>query len=138
MVTYFDPFRELDRVATRVAARAELRMPADIFRDDDHYVLSVELPGVDPGSIDVNVDGQQLTIRAERTQHSDEGVTWIARERATGAVERSFTLGRMVDTAGITADYDSGVLSLVIPVSEQAKPRRIEVGTGAPREAVTV
>lgn len=119
MIAYSDPVR---------SAR---RLPADAYRDGDHYVLAVEIPGVDPGSIDVKVDGQLLTIRAERTARTSEGVNWITRERWTGTVERRFSLGRQVDTSAISAGYDHGVLSIAIPVSEAAKPRRVEVTVGA-------
>jgi HSP20 family protein len=129
MAMYWDPFRELDRLAqglldTRQAPRM---MPIDLHRDGDHYVLSADLPGVDPGSIDVDVDGQLLTIRAERTLRSDTDVQWLAHERPSGSFLRQLTLGDGLDTEGISAHYDNGVLSVVIPVSEQAKPRKVAV-----------
>jgi HSP20 family protein len=129
MAMYWDPFRELDRLAaTMLDTRQGPRMmPIDLHRDGDHYVLSADLPGVDPGSIDVNVDGQLLTIRAERTVRSDEGVQWLVHERPSGSFQRQLTLGDGLDTGQISAHYDNGVLSVVIPVSEQAKPRKIEV-----------
>jgi HSP20 family protein len=102
-------------------------MPIDLHRDGDHYVLSADLPGVDPGSIDVDVDGQLLTIRAERTLRSDGDVQWLAHERPSGSFLRQLTLGDGLDTAAISAHYDNGVLSVVIPVSERAKPRKVEV-----------
>lgn len=140
MAMYFDPFRELDRVAgslldTRQGPRL---MPMDLYRDGDHYVLTADLPGVDPGSIDIDVDGQQLSIRAERTTRSADGVKWIARERMSGSYLRQFTLGDGIDSSAISASYDAGVLSVVIPVSEKAKPRKIEVQTStAPAREVT-
>ena len=128
----FDPFREFDRGATRQGPR---RMPIDLYRDGDHYVLSADLPGIDPGSVDIDVDGQLLTVRAQRTPRSQEGVTWLARERQSGTYLRQLTLGQGIDTTSISANYDNGVLSIVIPVSEQAKPRKVEVSTvSAPTE----
>jgi HSP20 family protein len=129
MAMYWDPFRELDRLAaTMLDTRQGPRMmPIDLHRDGDHYVLSADLPGVDPGSIDVDVDGQLLTIRAERTVRSDEGVQWLVHERPSGSFQRQLTLGDGLETGEISAHYDNGVLSVVIPVSERAKPRRIEV-----------
>lgn len=129
MAMYWDPFRDLDRLAqglmdTRQAPRM---MPIDLHRDGDHYVLSADLPGVDPGSIDVDVDGQLLTIRAERTLRSDTDVQWLAHERPSGSFLRQLTLGDGLDTSAISAHYDNGVLSVVIPVSEQAKPRKVQV-----------
>ncbi|MGL1590419.1 Hsp20/alpha crystallin family protein, partial [Vibrio parahaemolyticus] len=82
----YDPFRDLDRLAsTLLDARrgGPRRMPMDLYRDGDHYVLSADLPGVDPGSVDIDVDGQLLTIRAERTLAAGDDVKWITRERET-------------------------------------------------------
>ena len=129
MAMYWDPFRELDRLAAgMIDSRQGPRvMPIDLHRDGDHYVLSADLPGVDPGSIDVDVDGQLLTIRAERTLRSDSDIQWLAHERPSGSFLRQLTLGEGLDITSISAHYDNGVLSVVIPVSEQAKPRKIEV-----------
>jgi HSP20 family protein len=132
----FDPFAELDRLT---GGRTPLRtgpraVPVDLLRDGDRYVLTADLPGVDPGSIDIDLDGHVLTIRAERTAARHEGAQWIARERRTGSYMRQFTLGDGVDTERISATYDHGVLSLMIPLSEKARPRKIEV-TGADEPA---
>ncbi len=110
-------------------------MPMDLARDDDRYVLNADLPGVDPATVDIAIDGQTLSIRAERTPAGPEGLTWIARERTSGTYLRRLTLGQNVDTAGISASYDNGVLSVVIPVAEKARPRKIEVSTAAPAAA---
>ena len=106
-------------------------MPMDLSRDADRYVLNADLPGIDPQSVDVDVDGQLLSIRAERPAPATDGVTWIARERSTGTFLRRFTLGQSVDTSGISANYENGVLSVVIPVAEKAKPRKIAVQSAA-------
>ncbi|WP_138946006.1 Hsp20/alpha crystallin family protein [Plantibacter sp. M259] len=129
MAMTFDPISQLDRFAASVldSVRAPRPMPVDLFRDGDRYMMVADLPGIDPGSIDVDVDGGQLTIRAQRTADSREGVRWLARERGGGHFLRQFTLGDGVDLDGITASYDSGVLSVIIPVSERAKPRKIAV-----------
>ncbi|MFC3300862.1 Hsp20/alpha crystallin family protein [Arthrobacter agilis] len=128
----FDPFRELDRVAGALLEnRPGLRlMPMDLYREKDHYVLSADLPGIDPGSVDIDVDGQLLTIRAERTLRGAEGVKWLTRERESGSFLRQLNLGQGIDTEGIAARYENGVLSVTIPVSERAKPRKIEIMTG--------
>ena len=102
-------------------------MPMDLSRTGDSYVLNADLPGIDPASVDINVDGQLLSIRAERPPPSTEGVTYLSRERRTGTFLRRFTLGQNVDTTGITAGYDNGVLTVTVPVAEKAKPRKIEV-----------
>lgn len=128
MATY-DPFRDLDRLASSLfeTRRGPRRMPMDLYRDGDHYVLSADLPGIDPASVDIDVDGQLLTIRAERTLSESEGVKWITRERETASFLRQLNLGQGIDTDGIAATYSNGVLTVTIPVSEKAKPRKIEV-----------
>ena len=106
-------------------------MPMDLYRDGDHYVLHADLPGIDPGSVDIDVDGQLLTIRAERTLASGDGVKWITREREAASFVRQLNLGQGIDIERISASYGNGVLSVTIPVSEKAKPRKIEVSTEA-------
>ncbi|MDQ1130521.1 Hsp20/alpha crystallin family protein [Microbacterium sp. SORGH_AS_0888] len=133
MATY-DPLRDLERLATTLmdgGRRGPRQMPMDLYRDGDHYVLAADLPGIDPGSVDVDVDGQLLTIRAERTLPAGEGVTWITRERAAGSYLRQLSLGQGIDTENISAHYRNGVLSVTIPVSEKAKPRKVQVLTEA-------
>ncbi|UOQ88029.1 Hsp20/alpha crystallin family protein [Agromyces endophyticus] len=129
MAMYWDPFREIDRLAEsmRDATQGPRVMPIDLHRDGDHYVLAADLPGVDPGSVDVDVDGQLLTIRAERTLRSESGTEWLVRERPSGSFQRRITLGDGLDTTQISAHYDNGVLSVIIPISEMAKPRKIAV-----------
>ncbi|MBX9719179.1 MAG: Hsp20/alpha crystallin family protein [Microbacteriaceae bacterium] len=139
MTMFFDPFRELDRVASSLLDQRQSPrlMPMDLFRDGDHYVLTADLPGIDPGSVDVDVDGQLLTIRAERSARAHEGVQWLARERGYGSYLRQLTLGKDIDSDGISAHYENGVLSVMIPVAERAKPRKISVATAGDRQEVT-
>ncbi|SBS71664.1 Hsp20/alpha crystallin family protein [uncultured Microbacterium sp.] len=131
MATY-DPFRDLDRLASSLldTRRGPRRMPMDLYRDGDHYVLSADLPGIDPGSVDIDVDGQLLTIRAERTLTQGEGVKWITREREAASFLRQLNLGQGIDTDGIAANYSNGVLTVTIPVSEKARPRKVAVVAG--------
>ncbi|GAA3642160.1 Hsp20/alpha crystallin family protein [Microbacterium awajiense] len=138
MATY-DPFRDLDRLASSFfdARRGPRRMPMDLYRDGDHYVLSADLPGIDPGSVDIDVDGQLLTIRAERTLPSGDGVKWITREREGASFLRQLNLGQGIDTERISATYGNGVLSVTIPVSEQAKPRKVAVTTDTASPVLT-
>jgi HSP20 family protein len=132
VVTRFDPFRDLDRLAERMFStatdmgQAMRAMPLDVFRAGDHYLMLCDLPGIDPGSIDVSVDGRVLTVRAERSARSDE-VEWLTRERPTGTFVRQVTVGSGLDLDHIEASYTDGVLALSIPVAEQAKPRKISV-----------
>ena len=140
MALNFDPFRELDRMTesllgTRQGPRL---MPMDLYREGDHYVLAADLPGIDPGSVDIDVDGQLLTIRAERTLGAAEGAKWIARERMAGSFLRQLSLGQGIDVEKIAANYTNGVLSVTIPVSERAKPRKIEVAAGNEQGPLTV
>lgn len=141
MAVLFDPFRELDRVAANLldSRQGPRLMPIDLYRDGDHYILNADLPGIDPGSVDVDVDGQLLTIRAERTPRSQDGVKWLAHERPSGTFLRQLNLGDGIATESISAHYDNGVLSVMIPVSEKAKPRKVEVtSASAPAEVVAV
>ncbi|TFD17307.1 Hsp20/alpha crystallin family protein [Cryobacterium sp. TMT1-21] len=139
MATSYDPFRELDRMASAlIDNRGPRVMPMDLFREDDHYVLSADMPGIDPGSVDIDVDGQLLTIRGERTMANHENVKWITRERLAGSFLRQLNLGQGIDVENISATYNNGVLTVTIPVHEAAKPRKIEVqSSGEPTMQVT-
>lgn len=132
MTLSFDPFSELDRMSgSLLQFRPGPRfMPVDLYREPEHYLLNADLPGIDPGSVDVDVDGQLLTIRAQRTAANREGAKWLVQERPTGTYLRQFSLGEGIDTERISASYDNGVLSVVIPVSEKAKPRKIDIEVG--------
>lgn len=138
MAMRFDPFREMDRVAGALLEnRQGLRlMPMDLYREGDHYILNADLPGIDPGSVDIDVDGQLLTIRAERTLRNIDGVKWLTHERESGSFLRQLNLGQGIDIDAISARYENGVLSVTIPVSERAKPRKIEVQSGANSEVL--
>jgi HSP20 family protein len=132
MALNYDPFRELDRMASAlIDNRGPRVMPMDLFREGDHYVLNADMPGIDPGSVDIDVDGQLLTIRGERTMANHENVKWITRERTSGSFLRQLNLGQGIDLDKISATYNNGVLSVTIPVSEAAKPRKIEVKSSA-------
>lgn len=128
----FDPFRDVDRLAERLLSsttdmsQALRAMPLDVYRSGDHYVVHCDLPGADPGSVDVSVEGRALTIRAQRSARPDNA-DWLTQERQTGVFVRQLTLGPEVDFDHIEATYTDGVLTLTLPVAEQAKPRRIEV-----------
>jgi HSP20 family protein len=133
MATRFDPFAEMDRLLGQMftSERASASMPMDLYRVGDHYVLHVDLPGVDPGSIDVNVEDRTLTIRAQRSAASEQGdAQWLTRERAVGTYARQLTVGRGLALDQISATYTDGVLTLTIPVAEEAKPRKISVTHG--------
>lgn len=134
MAMHFDPFAELSRIAASAAQdrSAPRAIPVDLYREHDQYVLNADLPGIDPGSIDVDIDGQLLTLRAHRTSDTAEGVKWLARERVGGSFLRQFSIGEGVDTERVSATYENGVLSVILPLSERAKPRKVVVES-APR-----
>jgi HSP20 family protein len=139
MAMSFDPFSELDRLTGDLLQfRPGPRfMPVDLYRDQDQYILTADLPGVDPGSVDIDVDGQLLTIRANRTATAQENTKWLVQERPNGTYLRQFSLGEGVDSSRISARYDNGVLSVIIPVSEKAKPRKIQIDTVAQNDAAS-
>lgn len=144
MTMSFDPFSELDRLTgSLLQFRPGPRfMPVDLYRERENYILTADLPGIDPGSVDVDVDGQLLTIRAQRTAATREGAKWLVQERPTGTYLRQFSLGEGIDTEKISATYDNGVLSVIVPVSEKAKPRKIEISalnnSGSAQKSITV
>jgi len=139
MATRFDPFQEIDRLFGQMlsAERSSGTMPMDLYRSGDHYVLHVDLPGADPGSIEVNVEDRILTIRAQRTAHTERDVQWLAKERPNGTYARQLSVGRGLALDAISATYADGVLTLSIPVAEEAKPRRIEVQHGSDATQIT-
>lgn len=102
-------------------------MPMDLCKIDDHYLLTADLPGVDPGSVDVNVDNGTLTISAHRTARSEDAVQWLTNERFFGTYRRQLSLGEGIDASAISATYENGVLTVTIPLAERAKPRKIDV-----------
>jgi len=133
--TPVNPFREMDRLFNQVS-RAMTgdthNMAMDLYRQGDVFTVKIDLPGVDPASIDIDVDDRTLTVRAERaaeTVEQDETSGWVSRERSYGTYARQIALGRGLDTAHIAASYTDGVLTLTIPVAEEAKPRKIAVST---------
>src|SRR4051794_19688011 len=129
VATRFDPFQEMDRLMGQAfgSARAAGTMPMDLYRSGDHYVVHVDLPGADPGTIDVNVEDRTLTIRAQRTSRTEQDVQWLVNERPSGTYARQLTVGRGLALDKLNATYADGVLTLTIPVAEESKPRRIEV-----------
>jgi len=126
--TQFDPFGRY-----RFSMEGQgLDAPVDIRRDGDRYVIDADLPGVDPESVDVTVEGDSLTIRAERSEaRTKDEAQWIVRERRASTSVRRFTLGEDIDPDGVEADFHDGVLSVVVPVAAGARHRKIPVALGS-------
>ena len=128
----FDPFSDLDAVTRGLLTqsgtdRSPRFMPMDLYKVDDHYLLTADLPGVDPWSVDVTVDNGTLTLAADRSAGSEDSVQWLTSERFFGTYRRQLALGEGVDTTRIAATYENGVFTVTIPMAERAKARRIEV-----------
>jgi HSP20 family protein len=150
MLTAYDPFaatnaafRALDQLTGRAGATARplSGMPMDAYRVGDNFVAHLDLPGVDPGSIDLSVEGNTLTVTAERSVPQLENAEWAVAERPYGSYTRQLVLGRSLDTDRLEASYHDGVLTLSIPVAEKARARKITVtraDTPTPVEGRTI
>ena len=140
MLMRTDPFRELDRLTqqlfgTNGTTSRPAVMPMDAYRDGEQFVVHFDLPGVDPSSIDLNVEHNVLTVKAERVPTYRHDVELQVAERPRGVFSRQLFLGDTLDTEHVAASYDAGVLTLRIPVADRAKPRKIEIsGTNTPKE----
>jgi len=139
MLMRTDPFRDLDRLTQQVLGTAvrPAVMPMDAYRADETFVVEFDLPGVDPDSIDLTVEQNVLTVRAERNAEQDEGHEMIAAERPRGTFTRQLFLGDTLDTERLEAGYDAGVLSLHIPIAERAKPRRVSVTSSGGKQQIS-
>lgn len=135
-----DPFRDVDRLFQQLWSGQKdgmrsMAMPMDAQREGDRFVIRLDLPGVNPGSLDVTVEEDVLTIKAERTApRAAEGTETMISERPYGTFSRQVFLGTNLDTENIHADYESGVLTVSIPVAERAKARHIEVSARSEKQ----
>ncbi len=137
MLMRFDPFRELDRLAEQTwGGTRQPAMPMDAYRRGDHFVVHFDLPGVDPASIDLTVEKNVLSVSAERHWQPDEGNQVLASERPQGSFSRQLFLGEALDADHIEASYENGVLTLAVPVAEQAKPRKVQITSGGSAKAI--
>lgn len=141
MLMHFDPFRELDRLSEGGRTRKPL-MAMDAYRQGDRFVIDLDLPGVDPTTIDLTVDKNVLTVAAHRASARPEGKDLVVGERAQGSFSRQLFLGEGIDLDRIEASYHNGVLTIAAPVAEKAKARRVEITTtpsdSAPSDATAV
>lgn len=143
MLMRTDPFRELDGLSQQVFGSSNgtrsrpASIPMDAYRQGDQFVVHFDIPGVEPSAIDVDVERNVLTIKAERRPtDAGDNVEMLVHERPSGVYSRQLFLGETLDADNIAAAYDSGVLTLSIPVREQAKPRKISIGGGDKAEAI--
>ncbi len=128
-----DPFREFDQLFSsfNTGSRTGGMMPMDAFRTEDgQFVIRFDLPGVHANDVEITVEDQVLTVTATRSFEDTSGADWLVRERPHGTHSRQIRLGRNLDGEGINARYDQGVLSLTIPMKEEAKPRKVEIEVG--------
>ena len=130
MLMRTDPFRDLDRLTQQLwgTATRPTVMAMDAWRDGDEFVVEFDLPGVSPDSVDLDVERNVLTVKAERPALNGDREL-IAAERPRGVFSRQLILGDNLDTEKVGASYSSGVLTLRIPVAEQAKPRKIQISS---------
>jgi HSP20 family protein len=138
MLMRTDPFREIDRMAEQffgTASRPAV-MHLDAYRDGDYFYAAFDLPGVDADSIECTVERNVLTVRAERRRPAGENVELVAAERPMGVFTRQLFLGDTLDADKLEAGYENGVLTLRIPVAEQAKPRRISISNTGGRQQI--
>jgi HSP20 family protein len=139
MLMRSDPFRNLDRLAQELlnTGAAPASMPMDAYREGDQLVVNFDLPGVDPDAIDVTVERNVVSVSAQRATTVPQGAQVFANERPQGDLSRQLILGENLDTNRLEAQHRDGVLTLTIPVAEQAKPRKLGVQT-ANREPIDV
>ena len=139
MLMRTDPFRELDRLTQQVLGTAArpAAMPMDAYRKGDSFYIHFDLPGIKTDSIELTVEQNVLTVRADRAPMQAEGAEMIVSERPYGTFTRQVFLGETLDAEHIGADYAAGVLTLTIPVHEAAKPRSIQVTSSEQKQAVT-
>ena len=138
MLMRTDPFRDLDRLTEAMLGTRSRPavMPMDAYRDNNHFVIHLDLPGVTPDSIDLTVEQNVLTVHAERKPPLAESTERIVAERPHGVFSRQVFLGDTLDSDHLTADYDAGVLTITLPIAERAKPRKVEVTGGSGRKEI--
>jgi len=132
MLMRTDPFRELDRLTQGLSGTGmrPLMMAVDAYRDGEQFLVHFDVPGVDPSSIELTVERNVLTVSAQRQWQPGDDVQVVASERPQGTFSRQLFLGETLDAERVEASYDHGVLTVTLPVIEQAKPRKVEISSG--------
>lgn len=136
VLRFADPFEEINQFMRGSNWRAGMA-PMDAYEKDGMYTLRFDLPGVDPDHVDLMVENNVLTVTAERKLEDTEGANWLLRERPTGTHSREVRLGDRLDTGKVQASYEQGVLTVTLPIREEAKPQRIAITPGS-HETITV
>jgi HSP20 family protein len=131
----FDPFREIDRL-TQPMWNARASVPLDVYRKGEKFIVRVDLPGIDPASLDLTIERNVLSIKAERTWAPQDGDEVLVAERPQGSFTRRLFLSEGLDADNITASYEYGVLTVTVPVADSAKSRKIEVGLSSNDDSV--
>lgn len=131
MLMRFDPFNDIDRITKEFwGSPRATPVPVDAYRLEDRFFIHLDLPGFDEDSIEITVERNELTVKAERSWTPEEGASLVMAERPHGTVTRRFILGDSLDADHVEAGYDRGVLTVTIPVAEQSKPRKVAIGVG--------
>ena len=136
MLMRFDPFRELDRLTTQTFRAPS--MPMDAYRRGHEFFVHFDLPGIDADSLDLTIEKNVVTVKAERAWPREQGDDVVVAERPQGTFSRQLFLGDNLDAEQLRASYDNGVLTLTIPVAEKAKPRRVEVSSSGTNGQKTI
>lgn len=130
MLRFMDPFEEMDRMLSSFGGRWRGGiMPMDAFEHDGVYTLRFDLPGVDPDLVDLTVEGNVLTVTAERPVETTGDVTWMLRERPSGTHRREVRLGDRLDSGKVDASFDNGVLTVTIPMRDEARPHKVSISS---------
>jgi HSP20 family protein len=139
MLMRFDPYRELDRLTEQLAStasRAPRAFPMDAYRRGDQFIVHFDLPGVEPAAIELTVEQNVVTVRAERRFEPRQGDEMVIAERPHGTYSRQIFLGDTLESENVHANCEHGVLTLTIPVAQTAKPRRVQVGGGPDAQTI--
>lgn len=142
MLMQSDPFRELDRLTRQLwgTPSRPVAMPMDAHRKGDHLIAEFDIPGVDENSIDITVDRNVQSVRAtrQRTESPDDKLEYVSNERAYGTFTRELFLGEALDSNHIETDYSDGVLKILIPVAESAKPKKVQLGSTGTKKRTAI
>ena len=136
MLIRIEPLREIDRLTQLWGQGRHGVMALDAYRHGGRFVVQLDVPGVEPSSIDLTIEKNVLTVRAERQAPTAEGSEWLVNERPQGSFTRQLFLGEGLDTERVEASYDQGVLTVTVPVAEAAKPRKVEIAAGSGQKAI--